>query len=73
MTKYLMDCLFYVKLSWNKVAIKLGRITQGNMIRKSSDVKTVIDLMEDAGDNKGKIYILNSLISTRRVLHILKE
>ncbi|KAF9088268.1 hypothetical protein BGX27_002727, partial [Mortierella sp. AM989] len=38
------------KLSSNKVALRLVRITQSNMIRKPSDVKAAIELMEEAAD-----------------------
>ncbi|KAG0008965.1 hypothetical protein BGZ80_002864, partial [Entomortierella chlamydospora] len=61
------------KLSSNKIAHKLTRLTQGNVIRKPSDVKAAIELMEEAGDSKGRIYILNTLISTKRLQPILKE
>ncbi|KAF8980837.1 hypothetical protein BGZ46_003655 [Entomortierella lignicola] len=62
-----------IKLSSNKISLRLGRIIQGGMIRKPGDVKAVIELMELVADCKGQTYILNALISTKRAQPILKE
>ncbi|ORZ16856.1 hypothetical protein BCR41DRAFT_57780 [Lobosporangium transversale] len=60
-------------LSHTTVALKLARLTQGNMIRKPENVLGIVELMKVASDYKGRLYILNALLSSRRVTPVVNE
>ncbi|KAI1315648.1 hypothetical protein EDD11_000541 [Mortierella claussenii] len=55
------------------VAVRLARLTQGNMIRKTENVPGIYELMKVASDHKGRLYILNALMSSKKISPVLSE
>ncbi|KAF9896524.1 hypothetical protein BX616_007282, partial [Lobosporangium transversale] len=55
----------------DNVVIPSNTGPQGNMIRKPENVLGIVELMKVASDYKGRLYILNALLSSRRVTPVV--